>query len=196
MSHARPVVVVVAVVAALVGFAGCATPVTLRTEAPYAHVVVDGTDRGAIDDRGVKVDVPAGAAPVAWQLLDEKNEVLLSGTTERTELRPEIIAVAVSGAVCCVPTLAFAGCCVANPALLGGTLGCLLGNIGGLVAAVQAPGWLSIPFGCVGAAVGASPLTLGMIGAAPASDVVLKAAPEPPPPAPTTAAVVHQEVPW
>ncbi len=194
MSSAGPAVVVAGLAALLSLGAGCATPVTLRTEAPYAHVVVDGTDRGAIDDRGVKVDVPAGAAPIAWQLLDDKNEVMLSGTTARTELRPEIVAVAVSGAFCCVPTLAFAGCCAANPALLAGSLGCLLGNIGGLVAAVQAPGWLSIPFGCVGAAAGASPLALGMIGLAPPVDVILKA--EQPPAAPATAAVAQQEVPW
>jgi len=178
--------VVFAIVAAQ---AACTTTTTFRDAggAPDRELVVDDHDYGPIPDGGVDVPVGIGYAPLHWQVR-EAGKVIAEGDVERDQVVWGIVIGAGLAAACCIPTMAATGFCLANPLAYAG---CFTGNVGGIVTACQAPGWSSIPMTAVGSAVGASPLMFGLLGAHPASEVVLTtpspaARPQPQPPVPTS----------
>ena len=170
----------------------CSTTTTLTTGVPHTAVVVDDHDYGPIPDNGVDVEAQAGFAPLSWRLLDGET-VVAEGTVARTQMQPAVVAGAVGLAVCCVPTAVAAGFCLANPALLAAPLTCLVAGPGVFVSALQAPGWLSIPLSCGGAAIGSTPLLLGLVGQAPPPRAVLERAPKP---RATQTSRSDGEIPW
>jgi hypothetical protein len=168
----------------------CTTTTTMSTKLHHTKLVVDDHDYGPIPEGGaVNVEAKPGFAPLSWRLLDGET-VVAEGGVPRTEVEAGVVAGAVTAAACCVPSAVAAGFCLANPALIAAPLTCLVAGPGVFVSALQAPGWLSIPLACSGAAVGSSPLLLGLIGQAPAHEATLERAPEPP------ATASNGELPW
>ncbi|MDP2344730.1 MAG: hypothetical protein Q8O67_27520 [Deltaproteobacteria bacterium] len=173
------------------GLQACTTTTVLTTTLPHTGLVVDDKDYGPIPDGGIEVEAKPGFAPLPWRLFDGET-VVAEGGVPRTEVVNGIVAGAVAGAVCCIPSAVAAGFCLANPALLAAPLTCLVAGPGVFVSALQAPSWLSIPLSCGGAALGSTPLLLGLIGQAPPPTATLERAPAPP----STAARDDGEIPW
>lgn len=172
----------------------CASTTTFRLDSPGgdrptgdARLILDEHDVGRVDAAGVDVPLPAGVAPVQWRVV-EGGEVIGEGTLERSQVAWGVVLGAGAAAACCIPTMAATGFCLANPALLASPLAIALGNVGACSTACQAPGWSSIPFTGIGAAVGATPLAFGLLGAHLPPEVTLTVAPAAPTaaPSPTT----------
>jgi hypothetical protein len=157
-------------------------PATVRD----AHLIVDEHDVGRIDGTGVDVPIPAGVAPVQWRVV-EGGQVIGEGSLERDQVAWGVVLGAGAAAACCIPTMAATGFCLANPALLASPLACAAGNPGVCITACQAPGWSSIPFTGIGAALGATPLFFGLLGAHLPPEVTLTVAPPAPTPTQPTA---------
>jgi hypothetical protein len=163
---------------------GCATDSTFRAPGLAAaddgtapRLILDERDVGAIDAHdGLKVPVPPGVGPVQWKIVDG-GEVLGQGTLERDQVAWGVVAGAGVAAACCIPTMALTGFCVANPAILASPLACALGNLGVCSVALQAPGWTTVPLTTLGAALGATPLAFGLMGAHLSPEVTLTTPP-------------------
>lgn len=172
---------------ALVLGAACSTTSTFRLDgdsgAPPrdARLIVDERDVGRVDAAGVEVPIPAGVAPVQWRVV-EAGEVVGEGTLERDQIAWGVVLGAGAAAACCIPTMAATGLCLANPALLASPVAIALGNIGACSTACQAPGWSSIPLTGIGAALGATPLFFGLLGAHLPPEITLTVAPPTAPP--------------
>jgi hypothetical protein len=172
----------------------CASTTTFRLDSPGgahptgdARLILDERDVGRIDAAGIAVPLSAGVAPVQWRVVDG-GEVIGEGTLERSEVAWGVVLGAGAAAACCIPTMAATGFCLANPALLASPLAIALGNIGACSTACQAPGWSSVPFTMIGAAVGAAPLAFGLLGAHLPPEVTLTVAPSAPTAAPSQTA--------
>lgn len=170
--------VLVGVALAVLASTACTTTTTVTTTLPHTSLILDDHDQGAVGD-GKAVEVGPGYAPVPWQLKDG-DVVVAEGAIARTEAQWGVVSGAVAAAVCCVPTAAATGFCLANPAVIAGSFACLLVGPGAVLAALQAPTWFTIPVTCASTAAGASPLLLGLVGQAPPNEVVLEKAPAPP----------------
>lgn len=177
----RTSVCILQVLALCLVASACATTTTVTTSLPHQKVVVDDVDLGPIGKAGLAVAIKPGPTPVPWRLIGAGDVVVAEGSLARTEPRMGVVVGAVAAAACCVPAAAGLGFCVANPALLAGTITCLAAGPGAIIAAAQAPGWATIPLTCVSSAVGTSPLLLGLIGAAPPVEVRLESNEQPPP---------------
>lgn len=173
----------------------CTTTTTMTTALPNTALVVNEHDYGPVGADGVEVAAPPGFAPLVWRLFNGTAAVA-TGEVPRTQAQAGVVAGAVAAAGCCIPGAVVAGLCLANPALIAAPFTCLIAGPGVLVSAVQAPGWLSIPFACAGAAAGSTPLLLGLIGQAPAPQVVLEQAPATQHTTTTTPIVASGDVPW
>jgi hypothetical protein len=183
---------------ALVGLTSCATKSTMTVPAgPAGRVLV--VDEKAVDvpaDGRVAVEVGPGFQPVAWELRTSgaaDATTVATGAIARTEPLLAIAATAAAGAACCVPTLAVAGMCLANPGLLAAPLLCLASPdvaVGICVPVLQAPSCATVPLATTGAALGLSPLLLGLVAQAPPDAVDLEV---PPPASPQLA---QGGVPW
>jgi len=180
--------VLVLVLGAL-GAGACTTTSTFKLadadSARDAHLIVDEHDVGRIDSTGVDVPIPPGVAPVQWRVVDG-GDVIGEGTVDRDQIAWGVVLGAGAAAMCCIPTAAATGFCLANPALLASPLACAAGNPGVCITACQAPGWSSIPLSGIGAAVGATPLVFGLLGAHLPPEVTLQVTPTSTPAAPTT----------
>jgi hypothetical protein len=140
----------------------CAPRVLVRAEGAHTHVVVDGKDLGHIPAGGTSIDVSIGADAVPYEV--HNGDVVRRGELPRSDTLWWLVAAGVGGAVCCVPTLAAAGCCIANPAVLGIPIAVgITGNVGALVSVCAAPSWLTLPGVALGALAGASPLGLAFL---------------------------------
>lgn len=170
----------VALSVGIVVASGCATDSTFRAPGLAAaddgtapRLILDERDVGAIDAHdGLKVPVPPGVGPVQWKIVDG-GEVLGQGTLERDQVAWGVVLGAGAAAACCIPTMAATGFCLANPALVASPFACAVGNPGACLAALQAPGWTSVPLTTLGAALGATPLAFGLLGAHLSPEVTL-----------------------
>ncbi len=168
---------------------GCATDTTFRApdvaaadDGTAPRLILDERDVGTIKARdGLKVPVPPGVGPVQWKIVDG-GEVLGQGTLERDQVAWGVVAGAGVAAACCIPTMALTGFCLANPVLLASPLACALGNLGVCSVALQAPGWSTVPLTTLGAALGATPLAFGLMGAHLSPEVTLSTTSPPPTP--------------
>ncbi len=152
----------------------CTTTTTFRRDdsgggAGAGDLIVDDHDYGPLSD-SVDVPVGLGIGPVRYEVRDG-GEVIATGEVPRDQVIWGIVLGAGAAAVCCVPTLAASGFCLANPLALGG---CLAGNVGSALVACQAPGWSTLPLVSVSSAIGATPLLFGLIGAHPAPEVLIQ----------------------
>lgn len=168
---------VVAVAVALSAL-GCSEKVLVRTDPPGASLRVGEQDLGALPPAGQEIEVPTGMGGVPVEL--KVGEQAFSTQLPRDRLNWWLVAAGVGGVVCCVPSLAAAGLCLANPALLPAALGCALGggNVFICCGALAQPSWCTLPFGAAGALLGATPAAALLFAGKPAPEVVFK---QPPP---------------
>lgn len=152
---------------------GCAESVNLRVDAPHTKVLVNGTDLGVIPPEGATLDVKPGIAPLDYEIVDGDKSTV--GKIARTEPVWWLLAAGVGGALCCGPSLAGAGFCIANPAVLGAPLiFALTGDVGALTSTCVAPSWFTLPAVASCGAVGLAPLGLAFIAEAPPSKIVIE----------------------
>ena len=147
---------------------GCAQTVTVKVPEPHARVVVDGQDLGAVPESGAQVEVRPGVGPLPYVVTSPgaagDKPVERVGSVARTEPIWWMVAAGVAGAVCCAPTLAGAGFCVANPGVLGAPLAfALTGDVGALTASFVAPSWFTLPVVTACGAAGLAPLSLALV---------------------------------
>lgn len=159
--------------------AGCAQNVNVKVDGPHTTVVVDGENLGAIGPSGKVIEVRPGFAPLTYVVRngDEPERV---GSVARTEPLWWLVALGGAGAVCCAPTFAGIGFCVANPAVIGAPLAfAVTGDVGALTASFVAPSWFTLPVvtGCT--ALGMSPLAAALVAETTPPEITLtgKAAP-------------------
>lgn len=163
----------------LVSFGGaCAQNVNVKVSGPHTKVVVDGQDLGEVPENGEVIEVRPGMAPLTYVIKsDDPSMPERVGTVARTEPVWWLIALGATGAVCCAPTLAGAGFCIANPGLLGAPLAfALSGDVGALTASFVAPSWFTLPVvtGCT--AAGMAPLGAALAAETVPPEVTLPAA--------------------
>lgn len=161
----------------------CTRTVNVRVEGAHTKVHVAGTDLGEVPPAGEPVVIPVGMEPVPFEVDNRGKRTV--GSLARTEPVWWLIAVGVIGAACCAPSLATAGFCLANPAIVGAPLAfAVAGDVGALTAPCVAPSWLTLPVvtGCT--AVGMAPLGFALTAETLPDEIVLLApvAEEPPPP--------------
>ena len=149
----------------------CAQSVNLRVDAPHTKVLVNGTDIGVVPPEGATLDVKPGMAPLDVEIVDGDKSTI--GHIARSEPVWWLIAAGVGGALCCGPTLASAGICIANPAVLGAPLVLLTGDVGALTSTCVAPSWFTLPVVTSCGAVGMAPLGLAFIAEAPPSKILI-----------------------
>lgn len=157
---------------ALMG-AGCAQNVTVKVPSAHSKVIVDGRDLGEVPTNGAVIEVRPGMEPLTYVIKndDAPDQV---GSVSRSEPVWWLIALGAGGAVCCAPTLAGVGFCIANPAVLGAPLAfALSGDVGALTASFVAPSWFTLPLvtGC--AAAGMSPLGAALVAETVPAEVTL-----------------------
>jgi hypothetical protein len=159
--------------------AGCSEKVLVRTDPPGAALRVGEQDLGPLPPEGKEIEVPSGfgGVPVELKVGDQAWPVDLP----RDRLNWWLVAAGVGGMLCCVPSLAAAGLCLANPALVPAALGCVLGggNVFICCGALAQPSWCTLPFGAAGALIGATPATALLFAGRPAPEVVFKQPPSP-----------------
>lgn len=163
--------------------AGCAQTVTVKVPSAHTRVVVDGHDLGKVPDGGATMEVRPGMGPLPYAI--ERSErgghaPASVGAVARTEPLWWMVAAGVTGALCCAPTLAGAGFCLANPAVLGAPLGfALSGDVGALTASCVAPSWFTLPLVTSCGAIGLAPLGLALLAETVPAEITLPAAAAP-----------------
>jgi hypothetical protein len=163
---------------ALLATAGCAQTVRVKTEPPGAAVTLNDVTLGPVDQRGREVQVKPGNAPVTWEA--EHDGAKADGEIARSEIEWLWVVAGVGAAAVCAPALAIGGVCLANPAVALAALSCALGTGPTVCLSVAAtPGWLTVPLGAAGAAIGLSPLGLAVFAQRVPDEVVLTVAPPP-----------------
>ncbi len=170
MKHARALLAG----AALSG--ACSTTTSFVVENAPADTVLDvGTAPAVVvSSRAIPIEIAPGAEPVAWKLRDTRGGVVDEGLIERTEVQWPVVATGLGVAACCVPCGAAFGFCIANPALLTAPISFLAaGNAGVVVTTLASPSWATGPLTAAGAAVGATPLLLGLTAQAPPAHVTI-----------------------
>ena len=164
----------------------CAQNVNVKVDAPHTQVLLDGTDIGPVGDAGADIELRPGMTPVKYEIRDHDKSTV--GSIARTEPVWWLVAGGVVGALCCAPTLAAGGFCVANPAVIGAPLAyAVSGDVGALTSTFVAPSWLTLPAVTTCGALGLSPLALAFIAETVPERIVIK--PAAPAPAPRTAMV-------
>lgn len=155
-------------VLALLGALGCAQTVTVKVPAEHTKVVVDGQDLGTVPAAGKTIEVRPGLEPLTYVIKNGEGTKDRVGSVARTEPIWWLVAVGAAGALCCAPSLAAVGFCVANPGVVGAPLAfAVTGDVGALTSTCVAPSWFTLPVvtGCT--AAGMAPL-----GAALAAETV------------------------
>lgn len=151
----------------------CAQNVNIKVEGPHTKLVVDGRDLGEVPAHGEVIEVRPGMEPLTY-VIHNGDEAERVGKVARTEPVWWLIALGAGGAVCCAPTLAGAGFCIANPSVLGAPLAfALSGDVGALTASFVAPSWFTLPLvtGCT--AAGMAPLGAALIAETVPAEVTL-----------------------
>lgn len=171
------------VLGAAIAGGACTRTVNVRVEGAHTKASVAGTDLGEVPPAGEPVVIPVGMEPVPFEVDNRGTRTV--GSLARTEPVWWLIAAGVLGAACCAPSLATAGFCLANPAIIGAPLAfAVAGDVGALTAPCVAPSWLTLPVvtGCT--AVGMTPLGFALTAETLPDEIVLlaPAAEEPPPP--------------
>jgi hypothetical protein len=163
-----------ALLAAAAALGGCARTVTVRVAEPHTRVVFNGRDVGTVPPEGEKVEVPPGLAAIPYAI--EDGEARIDGAVPRSEPVWWMVGAGAAGAACCAPSLAAAGFCLANPAVLVAPLGFLAaGDAGVLTASFVSPSWLTLPAMTLCGAAGMTPLGLALAAEALPDEVVLRA---------------------
>lgn len=175
LANVRSTAWVALVVAAVCATGACTKTVQVRTEDPQARLTLDGRQLGEVPPAGVPVEVGLGLGPVAYEL--HVGDARIAGQLARTEPVWWLVAAGVGGALCCAPTLALGGCCLANPGALAAPLAfSVAGDLGALLAPCVAPSWFTLPLvtGC--GVVGASPLGLVFLAESLPEEIVIPSA--------------------
>lgn len=166
----------------VVAAGACTRTVNVRVEGPHTKVTFAGRDLGEVPPSGESVDIPPGMEPVPFEV--ERGTESAVGSLARTEPVWWIVAAGVAGAACCAPTLAGAGFCLANPAIVGAPLAfAIAGDVGALTAPCVAPSWLTLPAVTTCAAVGLAPLGAAFAAETVPDEIVLRAPGSSPSPA-------------
>jgi hypothetical protein len=164
---------------------GCAHTAQVRVEGEHDDVVVGGVHLGKVPAGGAPVEVPLGTGPVTVEV--RHDGVSSIGSVARTEPVWWVVAAGIAGAMCCVPTLATGGFCLANPGALGAPLAfAVTADVGALTGPCAAPSWATLPVVTACAGAGLSPLLVSFAAETVPDDITIRA---PAPTAPTTAMV-------
>lgn len=162
-------------VAALSVGAGCAQTITVKVDGPHSAVRLGEQSLGVVPPEGKSVEIPGGVDAVPWQV--EREGAVAKGELARTEPNPWILAAALGGVACCVPSAVALGICVANPGVLVAAPLVLvgIGDLGAVTAGCVAPSWFTLPLvsGC--GALGMTPAVAALWADAPPAEVVLQA---------------------
>lgn len=146
----------------LVTTLACTQRVVVRAEAGVDEVWVAGERAESLGDGSFEAGVGPGVDDVPFEI--HRKSQIVHGTIPRTEVSATWVAGSVAAAVCCVPTLAGAGFCLANPVMLLSVVGacatvnpslCL--SISSLTAT-----WWTLPLVVSGTLCGSSPLLLNL----------------------------------
>jgi hypothetical protein len=157
---------------------GCST-IQVTVPMRNTDIEMNGVSVGAAAPNvPITVEVGPGFSPVPYRVLDN-GVVVAEGELPRTE--PVVWAMVASGAgaLCCIPTLAVGGLCLANPFVLIGSgltaLGAVVAGAGSPLAAFGSFSVLTLPCVAGCGVVGGTPL-LGLLAAqGPSPEVVLRA---------------------
>lgn len=176
---------------ALLVSTSCAHPTTFVVDGPVgsdAKVVVEDRYYEPTDGR-VVVPVQPGDEPVQWRIEQGTGgPVVGAGAVERTDIEWPVIVAGTCLAACGIPTCAFAGFLLANPAVPAVPLEVAFNNPAAALVSFQSPTWTTIPLMAGGAAIGALPLLLATIAQSPPDTVRVVAGPVVDAPASTPAA--------
>ena len=153
----------------------CAQTVNVKVDGPHTAVRLGEASLGQVPAEGSSVEVPGGVGGVPFEV--EHGDQVAKGEIPRTEPNPWILAAALGGAACCVPSAVMLGFCVANPGVLVAAPLVIvgLGDLGAVTAGCVAPSWFTLPLvsGC--GALGLSPALAALWADAPPTEVVLPA---------------------
>lgn len=140
----------------------CSQRVVVRADAEPGELWLAGERVGDLADAPLDVEIAPGIDDVPYEI--RRKTEIVHGTIPRTELNVPWVLGSVAATLCCVPSLAASGFCLANPVMGLALVGACATVNPSLCLSVTgiAPTWWSLPLAVGGTLCGTAPLVINL----------------------------------